>query len=103
MCVIFNFRSITVLGQDMEALERWRDSTASAYSSYYNTQGINPSRKGHREDMPIVMRVKQQHASLLSLPLRLFIVPHKKAHAKHKWELFRASNAPTFTNVYFFS
>ncbi|XP_065344217.1 CB1 cannabinoid receptor-interacting protein 1-like isoform X1 [Cloeon dipterum] len=54
-----SLEKITVLGQDMETCERWRDSTASAYSGYYTTQGIIPSRKGHREDMPIVMRVKE--------------------------------------------
>ncbi|KAF4517880.1 hypothetical protein B566_EDAN001834 [Ephemera danica] len=50
---------MVILGREMAACERSRDSTASAYSSYYNTQGILPSKKGHREDMPIIMKVRE--------------------------------------------
>nr|CAD7409214.1 unnamed protein product [Timema poppensis] len=49
-------RSLMIAGQEMEPSERFRDSTACAYSSYYNTDGLNHSKKGQREDLAIVMK-----------------------------------------------
>nr|CAD7256734.1 unnamed protein product [Timema shepardi] len=49
-------QSLMIAGQEMEPSERFRDSTACAYSSYYNTDGLNHSKKGQREDLAIVMK-----------------------------------------------
>lgn len=41
----------------MEAIERSRDGTACAYSAYHSTNDAQPSAKGHREELPIAMKV----------------------------------------------
>jgi hypothetical protein len=46
-----------IAGQEMEPCERSRDSTACAYSSYYNTDGFSPSKRGQRQDLIIAMKV----------------------------------------------
>jgi len=51
------YRSLVIFGQEMEPCEKARDSTACAYSSYYNTNGLKPSKKGQRQDLIIVMKV----------------------------------------------
>ena len=51
------YRSLVIFGQEMEPCEKSRDSTACAYSSYYNTNGLKPSKKGQRQDLIIVMKV----------------------------------------------
>lgn len=53
-----SLQSLVIAGQEMEPSERARDSTACAYSSYYTTEGMHPSRKGTREDLCIVMKVE---------------------------------------------
>jgi len=58
-CIIYAsvYRSLVIFGQEMEPCEKSRDSTACAYSSYYNTNGLKPSKKGQRQDLIIVMKV----------------------------------------------
>jgi hypothetical protein len=46
-----------IAGQELEPCEKSRDSTACAYSSYYNTDGLRPSKKGQRQDLIIIMKV----------------------------------------------
>nr|CAD7426054.1 unnamed protein product [Timema monikensis] len=55
--------SLMIAGQEMEPSERFRDSTACAYSSYYNTDGLNHSKKGQREDLAIVMKATRVASS----------------------------------------
>lgn len=52
------YRSLVIAGQEMEPCEKSRDSTACAYSSYYNTDGLRPSKKGQRQDLIISMKVR---------------------------------------------
>ncbi|KAK7792335.1 hypothetical protein R5R35_013823 [Gryllus longicercus] len=52
-----SLQSLVIQDQVMAACERARDSTACAYSSYYTTEGLKPSKKGTREDLCIVMKV----------------------------------------------
>lgn len=51
------FRTLTIGGKQIEAVERARDGTACAYSAYHKTEGIVASSRGHREDLQIAMRV----------------------------------------------
>ncbi|XP_070154163.1 CB1 cannabinoid receptor-interacting protein 1 isoform X3 [Polyergus mexicanus] len=55
--LISYFRSLSIGGKQVEAIERARDSTACAYSAYHSTKDISASVRGHREDLPIAMRV----------------------------------------------
>jgi len=48
---------LSIGGKPVEAIERARDGTACAYSAYHSTKGISASARGHREDLPIAMRV----------------------------------------------
>lgn len=50
-------RSLNIGGKPVEAIERARDGTACAYSAYHSTKDIPASARGHREDLPIAMRV----------------------------------------------
>lgn len=50
-------RFLTIQGQETEASERARDSTANAYSSYYSTKGLRPSKRGTREVLTLSMKV----------------------------------------------
>ena len=49
--------SLSIGGKQVEAEERARDGTACAYSAYHSTKGIPASARGHREELPITMRV----------------------------------------------
>ncbi|XP_024879745.1 CB1 cannabinoid receptor-interacting protein 1-like, partial [Temnothorax curvispinosus] len=50
-------RSLSIGGKQVEAIERARNATACAYSAYHSTKDIPASARGHREDLPIAMRV----------------------------------------------
>nr|CAD7405216.1 unnamed protein product [Timema cristinae] len=65
-------RSLMIAGQEMEPSERFRDSTACAYSSYYNTDGLNHSKKGQREDLAIVMKVQETGELSTCLQVKLY-------------------------------
>ena len=54
--VIF-FRFLSIGGKQVEAVERARNTAACAYSAYHSTKDIPASARGHREDLPIAMRV----------------------------------------------
>lgn len=49
--------SLSIGGKQVEAIERARDGTACAYSAYHNTKDIPASARGHREELPIAMRL----------------------------------------------
>ncbi|KAK1128845.1 hypothetical protein K0M31_019987 [Melipona bicolor] len=49
--------SLSIGGKQVETIERARDGTACAYSAYHSTKGISASARGHREELPIAMRV----------------------------------------------
>ncbi|CAK9798709.1 CB1 cannabinoid receptor-interacting protein 1 [Anthophora quadrimaculata] len=49
--------SLSIGGKQVETIERTRDGTACAYSAYHSTKGIPASARGHREELPIAMRV----------------------------------------------
>ncbi|KAK6642287.1 hypothetical protein RUM44_014010 [Polyplax serrata] len=49
---------LTIDGNEITARERSRDSTANAYSTYYSTKGLTPSRRGTRQIMTITMKVQ---------------------------------------------
>jgi len=51
------FRFLSIGGKQVEAIERARNATACAYSAYHSTKDIPASVRGHREDLPIAMRV----------------------------------------------
>ncbi|XP_049794138.1 CB1 cannabinoid receptor-interacting protein 1-like [Schistocerca nitens] len=68
-------QSLVIQGQEMEPCERARDSTACAYSSYYNTEGLSPSKKGTREDLTIIMKVDGSGELSTCLQIKLY-----KAH-----------------------
>ncbi|XP_015116355.1 CB1 cannabinoid receptor-interacting protein 1 [Diachasma alloeum] len=50
-------QSLSIGGKPVEAIERARDGTACAYSAYYSTKDVTPCTRGHREELPIAMRV----------------------------------------------
>ncbi|XP_043278826.1 CB1 cannabinoid receptor-interacting protein 1-like [Venturia canescens] len=50
-------QSLSIGGKQVEAVERARDGTACAYSAYHSTKDVEPSARGHREELPIAMRV----------------------------------------------
>ncbi|XP_066999489.2 uncharacterized protein [Anabrus simplex] len=65
-------RSLVIQGQEMEPCERARDSTACAYSSYYHTDGLSPSKKGQREDLTIIMKVQGSGELSTCLQIKLY-------------------------------
>ncbi|XP_012059011.1 PREDICTED: CB1 cannabinoid receptor-interacting protein 1-like [Atta cephalotes] len=48
---------LSIGGKQVEAVERARNTAACAYSAYHSTKDIPASARGHREDLPIAMRV----------------------------------------------
>ncbi|KAJ9587947.1 hypothetical protein L9F63_018622, partial [Diploptera punctata] len=56
----------------MEPCERSRDSTACAYSSYYSTDGLSPSKKGQRQDLVIAMKVQGSGELSTCLQIKLY-------------------------------
>ncbi|XP_069684842.1 CB1 cannabinoid receptor-interacting protein 1-like isoform X3 [Periplaneta americana] len=65
-------QSLVIAGQEVEPCERSRDSTACAYSSYYNTDGLSPSKKGQRQDLVIAMKVQGSGELSTCLQIKLY-------------------------------
>lgn len=59
-------RFLTIQGKPTDASEMAHDSTANAYSSYYSTEGLTPSKRGTREVLIISMKVRTPPTSTAS-------------------------------------
>ncbi|XP_043226131.1 CB1 cannabinoid receptor-interacting protein 1-like isoform X2 [Amphibalanus amphitrite] len=45
-------------GENLEFHEVTRDSTASAYSTFFHTQDFDMTKKGHRREVPVMVTLK---------------------------------------------
>ncbi|XP_069186097.1 CB1 cannabinoid receptor-interacting protein 1-like [Procambarus clarkii] len=61
-----------IQGEEVDAMERVYDSTASAYSSRLLTDGTVPSPKGHREDLPFIVQLKGGLVMQMSLQVKYY-------------------------------
>ena len=94
------YRSLVIFGQEMEPCEKSRDSTACAYSSYYNTNGLKPSKKGQRQDLIIVMKVHfDTSVSRDNIPSKnLFQQSSKDRHSTVFWNITTYSLVGIYRN-----
>ena len=53
------FRVVNFGGVSLELHEVTRDSTAAAYSTFFQTQDFDMTKKGHRREVPVIITVRQ--------------------------------------------
>jgi len=65
-------RAVNFNGGLLDMHEVTRDSTASAYSSYFNTQDFDPTKKAHRREIPVHVALKDSGELRLTIQLKCY-------------------------------
>jgi len=61
-----------VQNQEVQCVEKSRDSVASAFSAQYPTHGVPPSKNGLRHDIPLVLQLGNGGLLIVSLQVKFY-------------------------------
>jgi len=70
--VFTRVRNLQVQNQEVQCVERSRDSVASAFSAQYPTHGVPPSKNGLRHDIPLVLQLGNGGLLIVSLQVKFY-------------------------------